>query len=389
MPIHHRISNWLESHWISPAYSGWLMLGLSLFFFAAATNTLAGWLYLISGVMLALLAIAAILPGRSLQGIRVIRRPLNPVSVGDSLIIELILENSTPRSKPLVQVQDVLPSGLGQPACQAIEVIPANDSYRWVYQRPAQRRGIYHWQTVEFRTAAPLGLFWCHRNQTVQTKAVVYPTVLPLAACPLVDEIGQDIHLNAQSTYRSHGATEGITRTLRSYRWGDPTRLVHWRTSARYGELRVRELEVFTGGQEFVICIDSANRWNLDDFEQAVIAAASLYFYAVHQHLQVSLWTAGTGRVRGDRIVLEALAATNSGESGQSNHPPNFPLVWLSQNSASLVDLPTGSRWLFWSQEADSREFRQSSPMSNYPGILIQPDQPLQLQLQAPYLTKI
>jgi len=46
--------------------------------------------------------------------------------------------------------------------------------------------------------------------------------------------------------------TEGLTRSLRPYRLGDPTRLIHWRTSARYGELRVRELEVMTGGKKLL-----------------------------------------------------------------------------------------------------------------------------------------
>jgi hypothetical protein len=46
-------------------------------------------------------------------------------------------------------------------------------------------------------------------------------------------------------TYKN--ATEGITRALRPYRWGDPIRLVHWRTSARFGDLRIRELEVTLG----------------------------------------------------------------------------------------------------------------------------------------------
>jgi uncharacterized protein (DUF58 family) len=55
-------------------------------------------------------------------------------------------------------------------------------------------------------------------------------------------------------------ATEGITRSLRPYRWGDPTRLIHWRTSARYGELRVRELEKVTTDQEVLIGLDTMAR---------------------------------------------------------------------------------------------------------------------------------
>ncbi len=45
-----RINNWVESHWATPAFSGWIILGIALAFFGAATNTMAGWLYVLSGI---------------------------------------------------------------------------------------------------------------------------------------------------------------------------------------------------------------------------------------------------------------------------------------------------------------------------------------------------
>lgn len=381
MAPYRRFADWLETHWVVPAYSGWLMLGLAVFFFGAATNTLAGWLYVISGVMLALLAIAAVLPERSLRGIRVTRYPLEPISAGEPLQIGLAFENQTLRPKTLLEVQDDLPSSLGQPAHTAIETMPAGGFYRWLYECPTHQRGIYHWQTVQLRTATPLGLFWCRRTQQVNARAVVYPSVLPLPRCPLIDEVGRETNSRLQSAYRAQGATEGVTRTLRPYRWGDPTRLVHWRTSARYGELRVRELEVFTGGQELVICLDSAASWDAESFEQAVIAAASLYFYALHQMLQVSLWTAYTGVLKGDRQILEALAATTPEEPEQARLPLNLPLVWLSQHPESLMSLPSGSRWVLWI--AQGRNQPSSALHNNHPGLILNATENLQLQLQA------
>lgn len=372
-----RIAGWLETRWVTPAYSGWLLAGLSLFFFAAATNTMAGWLYVISGMMFALLAIAAVLPARSLRGIWVRRAPIAPVSVGDFLAIELELENRTTRSKTLVQVEELLPPALGKTRRESIEAIPAQGIYRWNYLQPTDRRGIYRWQTVSLRTATPLGLFWCRRNQTATATAVVYPIVLPLTQCPLIDELGRDLNAQVQSSYNPYSATEGLTRTLRPYRWGDPTRLVHWRTSARYGELRVRELEVFTGGQEIVIGLDSAIPWLPEHFEQAVVAAASLYFYAAQHHLQVSVWTAATGIVR-QQSVLEALAGTIAGEAAQADCP-QVPLLWLTQSFSSLDTLPAGSRWALWQQGGGS--ITPSVTVTS--GKLIQPDQSLQLQLQA------
>jgi uncharacterized protein (DUF58 family) len=393
MKITHRIADWLESHWVTPAYSGWLLGGLALFFFIAATNTLSGWLYVISGISFALLAIAAILPTRLLRQIRVSRNPIQPVSAGEHLTIELFLENRGKQPKTLLQVRDLLPYVLGQPASGSIEAIPADSTHRWIYYQPTQRRGVYHWQTVQLRTAAPLGLFWCRRSQEIPTRAVVYPTVLPLPLCPLVDEMGRTTSLQLHSDRRGQAATEGITRSLRPYRWGDPTRLVHWRTSARYGELRVRELETFTGGQELVICLDSAPLWHSttaalpsEDFEQAVIAAVSLYFYACRHHLNVQLWTAGSGLLHGGQVVLETLAATQAGEEVRVDNLPDVPLVWLTQNPLVLSTLPLGSRWVLWHPlETDwQTEVKTALRDRDIPGIVIDRDQPLQAQLQSP-----
>ncbi|HEY9664888.1 MAG TPA: DUF58 domain-containing protein [Allocoleopsis sp.] len=390
--LHHRIVDWLETHWVAPAFSGWLMGSIAIFLFGAATNTMAGWLYVISGIMLAILGTGMFLPERSLRGLQISRLLIQPVSVDEAIEVEVKIVNPTTAMKTLLQVQDRVPKELGQLVTQAIEVIPAQDSYRWIYQIPAQRRGVYHWQTVDLKTAAPLGLFWCRRSWVAPATAVVYPSVLPLSQCPLIDHLGQDQNQAVAALQHSHLATEGLTRTLRPYRWGDAIRFVHWRTSARYGELRVRELETFTGGQELVICLDSAAMWQPDQFEQAVIAAASLYFYALKRHLSVCLWTALTGLVRGDRVVLETLAAVQFGEATKTRDLPTLPILWLSQNPNSLVNLPPGSRWLLWrsdSSDSDLSDSKESNFSASIPvtiteaGYLIHPDQPLQSQLQS------
>lgn len=379
-----QIADWLETHWVTPAYSGWLLSSLALFFFVSATNTLAGWLYVISGISFALLAIAAILPERTLRGIQIQRRPINPVSVGDQLTVELVLANPTKQPKTLIQIQDLLPFVMAPPALAAIETIVPHSTHHWRYHQTVQRRGIYRWQTVNVRTAAPLGLFWCRRSQTVPAIAVVYPTVLTLMQCPLIDEMGRDADVLFSRDRRAHAASEGLTRSLRPYRWGDPIRFVHWRTSARYGELRVRELETLTSEQELILCLDSAMLWQSSDdsevaepFEQAVVAAASLYFYALHRKLSVKVWTAGTGIIQGSQAVLEALAAVQAGEDVRADRLPDAPLLWLTQNPLSLATLPLGSRWLLWTGP------QQEQPVSNSLGLLMQPAQSLQLQLQA------
>ncbi len=379
-----RLTNWLEIHWATPAYAGWVLLGLTLFFLLAAANTLAGWLYVLSGLGFALLAIAAVLPVRSLQGITIQRQPLYPVSAGDSLTLTLTFHNATSTPKSLLMVEDHLPPALGACGKTAIETIPARGTYTWIYAVQTHQRGVYRWQHISLRTAAPLGLFWSRRQRHIPGKAMIYPTVLPLSQCPLIDQAGRDQERQIQyQTALPQASPEGATRSLRPYRWGDPLRLVHWRTSARYNELRIRELEIFTSGQRIVIALDSAFRWHPDDFEQAVIAAASLYSYA-HQHYpDVELWTAGAGRQHSPTAILETLAQVQLAEDHQ--HPiANTPVVWMTQNSESLTRLPQGSLWLLWSAQRLKGAQSAAPKPSGTMGRLIVPDQPLHSQLQAP-----
>ncbi|OYE05417.1 DUF58 domain-containing protein [Nostoc sp. 'Peltigera membranacea cyanobiont' 232] len=381
MKIIKPITNWLETRACAPTYGGWVLAATAICFFGAGINTMAGWLYAISGISFALLGVAAILPPRSLTGLSITRRPIQPVSAGDELIVELEIRNQTQQPVSLLQVEDILPFVLGKPVQKAIETIPSQGTYRWVYYHPTQRRGIYRWHTVELGSGAPLGLFWCRRQRDCAATAIVYPTILPLATCPLVDEMGQEESKRGDPRGRPlQTATTGLVRSLRPYRLGDPTRLIHWRTSARYGELRVRELEMVTGGQEIVIALDNASNWEEENFEQAVIAAASLYFYAQQQQLQVQLWTASTDLIKGDRFVLETLAATTTLEDASSVVPKSYPLIWLTQNLLSLATLPQGSRWVLWQNISSPPE--QEIINRDRPGIFVQSDRALQPQLQ-------
>ncbi|MEG4167708.1 MULTISPECIES: DUF58 domain-containing protein [unclassified Microcoleus] len=380
MNIGHKIADWLENRAVTPAYAGWLLSGMTVFFFGSATNTMSGWLYVLSGGGLALLGVAAVLPGKSLRSLEVRRRPIEPVSAGDQITVELEIENRARQPKTLLQVIDILPFVLGEPVARPIEVIEPNSIYRHTYYLEVRQRGVYRWQEVNLRTAAPLGLFWCRRSRPVKAVAVVYPQVLPLSTCPLIDRIGQEDSPQFYNRSRSQTATEGLTRNLRPYRHGDPTRLIHWRTSARYGELRVRELEVAAGGQEIIIALDSAAAWQPEEFERAVTVAASLYFYASKRLLNVKLWTAGTGLVSGNRVVLETLAAVNAGEDAIDNRS-KLPIIWLTQNSASLSTLSPGSRWVLWPL-ATAETGDKTLVKHDLPGLKIRSDRPLELQLQ-------
>lgn len=372
-----RTTKWLETNWVTPAYAGWLLMGLTICFFAVATNTMAGWLYVLSGVGIALLGVAAILPARSLQSLTIGRQPVEPVTAGAELEITVTIQNPTDRSQSLFQIQDLAPFRPNQPPTSAVDRIAPRSEYQWVYRQSTERRGVYQWDRIVLRSGAPIGLFWCQRARQASAIAYVYPQVLELSHCPLIAGMGSsELSTNRPTSSRYlEMANEGVTRSLRPYRYGDSMRMIHWRTSARRGEFQVRELEIERGGQDIVICLDNNSPWaDREDFEQAVIAACSLYFYAnKFPNFNVKLWTAGTGMISGNRHVLETLAEVQIDES-VITELPSTSLVCLTSQINRLDHLPPGSRWVLWSRES----FTSSAKTL---GIVIDSTKSLQKQL--------
>ncbi len=394
-----RLTHGLEIRWVNPSYSGWVLIGLGAFFFLAASNTMAGWLYVMSGVTVALLAIATYLARRSLKGLTVTRSDRAAfVSTDQPIPLSLAIENSTSQPKTLLELQEGPPLAVESCYRQAIALIPARDRLPLRYSLPGQPRGILRWETLTLRSAAPLGLLWHRRTLEAPFKAVVSPPILPLDRCSLVDSLGQEQNPNLLKIQRSQTANEGLTRALRPYRWGDPIRMVHWRTSARYGELRVRELETLQAGEDIVFALDDQHPWfaipelnltglgqlrpqAINSFEQAVVALASLYRYASRYQSRVALWTQTHGLLRGDRPILEALAgiqppAPTPQTIRSPSDRPQQPLIWLTQTPNTLSQLPPGSRWLLWPHPAIPLQ------SLNTKGLTLDPPQPLQFQLQ-------
>lgn len=347
-----RLFYWLEWHLATPEFAGGLLLALAVFLFGAATNTLSGWLYVISGMSIALLIIGAVFPARFIQELKVERVEPPAVSVGEDLYVDTVVKNQGKTTKNLLELRDTLPDGLSPVTSQEL-VLPSlagKASFLWSYHVPTQKRGIYLLPPLQVATASPFGLFrsrrYCGRGNT---KVVVYPKVLTLSQCPLIDQMGRDRQQRYYSPRHSQqNATDGLTRTLRPYQWGDPMRMIHWRTSARFGNLQVRELETTVGGQEVIIAIDLSPNWQELHFEQAMMVAATLYFYAQRANLQVSLWSAHTGTISGDRIVLSALAELQPQPQPSGVPVQESAIVWLTSSGDSVADLQAGDRFICW-----------------------------------------
>jgi uncharacterized protein (DUF58 family) len=193
------------------------------------------------------------------------------------------------------------------------------------YPVPTDRRGVVDVGPLRVVRRDPLGLVTVARGHGAVSRVWVYPRVHPLGAVPAGVARSMDGRVDAVP----HGS---ITfHALREYVIGDELRNVHWRTTARVGELMVRE-NVDTSLPRLVVLLDDRSAAHpgarggvADSFEAACEAAASVVVAAVREELPVALalvsgvTVGGDGRRAGSsRPYLDALAeaALAGGDAG-------------------------------------------------------------------------
>lgn len=159
------------------------------------------------------------------------------------------------------------------------------------YDVPTSRRGVVPVGPLRVTRRDPLGLVALSRSYGGSVPVWVHPRVHPLTAVPT----GAGRSLDGRVDGVPHGS---ITfDSLREYVVGDELRRVHWRTSARVGELMVRE-NVDTSLPRIVVLLDNRVAAYPDrtdgtaaGFESACEAAASVVAAAVRESLPVVLLT--------------------------------------------------------------------------------------------------
>ncbi|MCU1498883.1 MAG: hypothetical protein JWM47_2836, partial [Acidimicrobiales bacterium] len=104
----------------------------------------------------------------------------------------------------------------------------------------ADHRGLFQVLRVEVRVTAPFGVLAAHRVHTIALPFAVEvaPRALAVSWFPAPAPVAGGSGHHAVVTQPGD-----LVRSVRPYVSGDPAHLVHWPSSARLGELVVRELE--------------------------------------------------------------------------------------------------------------------------------------------------
>ncbi|ERI95623.1 hypothetical protein HMPREF1982_00097 [Clostridiales bacterium oral taxon 876 str. F0540] len=125
-------------------------------------------------------------------------------------------------------------------------------------------RGIFDLGTMELEISDLFHIFKLKKIIDCSIKLKVYPRIYEIIRLPVG---GKDIYQQAVDI-RSTNEDIFTIKDVRRYNFGDSLKKVHWKVSAKHGELFVKNSDSISG-QEFAIFLDmNKNNMNMDEYGQ-------------------------------------------------------------------------------------------------------------------------
>lgn len=214
--------------------------GAMLLFVGILTSTMT--LFYMSTVMLLMLLVMRIQAGLATKGLRFERVAPGTIVAGELIRMRIRVWSSIRLRRPLLFIEDDLPKDLLHPAdTRPLPVAPDYEqAVETRYELRPLKRGIYRWSGIRVRSTDSLGIVTVSRRyEASPMELVVYPAQIPFGL-DLVALSGWGANQADQGRNRGTGLEP---RGVREFRAGDSLRFVHWRTTARTGQLQVKEFE--------------------------------------------------------------------------------------------------------------------------------------------------
>ncbi len=268
----------------SRAYS---FVATAIIIYLFGNQTQVGWLYVVSALLLGVVASGWWLSRSSLKGVAGKRKIGNALEhdlyEGDEIDIRLQIEKSGRAASSLVRIEEVCP--LVEPNSPQrktqlfIPSLATDEAVEFGYSIVLDRRGLHTFPPLKMESRAPFGFFQRTSTLDVPSRTLVFPEVRPLKKLELLDR-----QLSANMARPRAGVGYEVMG-VRPYRVGDSPRNIHWRSVARTGVLISKEFaDEAQPGLTVIIdmfkhpypVIDSKHT----PFEWSIKAAASIGDYA-------------------------------------------------------------------------------------------------------------
>ena len=222
---------------------------------------------------------------------------------GEDVTLSISVENQKLLPLPWLEIEDEIPiqlpllTGHAFPTYKVNRVALINTFSLWSYQRVTRRyqlsckaRGVYTFGPANLRSGDPFG--WLVREERVAAREtlLVYPLVAPIESFGLPPRHPFGEHATPRRLLEDPLRVAGV----REYIPGDDPRRIHWKATARAGELRSKIYEP-SSQYRLLLLLDIntyAEPWmglDPDIQELTVAAAASLAMWALDEGYAVGL----------------------------------------------------------------------------------------------------
>lgn len=324
---------------------GWIVLALAVVLWVAALTL--GWLeaMIAASVVTAIgLLCVPFLFGRTTYevGLDLTR---THVVVGERAVGALSLANRTGRS--LLPAEVVLPVGAGRGVFQVPRLGPGAE-HEELFAIPTQRRGLLEVGPVSVLRGDPLGLFERTHDRRDAVELYVHPrtsTLDGLSLGQMRDLEGLPVQQLSRDDVSFHA--------LREYQPGDDLRHVHWKSTARVGDIMVRQYEE-TRRSHFIVALSTnPDEYRDDDeFELAISVAGSIGLRAIRDSRTLEARTQhGAVRAPSARRFLDELSVLGHSRPRQGGMAALAGALAAVAPQAAVAVLVTGSK-------ADAAELR-------------------------------
>lgn len=198
------------------------------------------------------------------------------VEAGAATSVRLRLDNVSRLPSGVLLMEDTLPYSLGGRPRFVLDRVEPQGVREVTYPLRSEVRGTFGVGPLSVRLTDPFGLCELARSFSSTSELVVTPVIQPLPAVRL----GGDWTGGGETSARSISTSGTDDAATREYRHGDDLRKVHWRSTARVGELMVRREEQ-PAQSRATLLLDTRARAHRGEgpassFEWSVSAAASI-----------------------------------------------------------------------------------------------------------------
>ena len=218
--------------------------------------------------------------------------------VGQEAVEVIEVRNRDVFPKVWVEVED--PSDLPGHHSKRVVIIPPRRTRNWIVTTKLMRRGLYEWGPLRITTSDPFGIFKRTRELGGPAQILVYPPVvdLPHFQAPPANLPGE-----GRFRRRTHYVTPNAGG-VRQYAPGDAFNRIHWRSTARTGELMVKTFELDPASDIWVV-LDLERRVAAGSGEESTEEYAVRVAASIARHYLVNNRAVGMISFGKDLRVLE------------------------------------------------------------------------------------